>query len=180
MAMHLARSFPRIVVAAAMSVFFAAAAVSAQDQSTWNELEPPGGGFVIRMPGIPNTEIDKETKAHQFEIRSGDRRYFVSFRDLTAGERKADPAAALEKARDAFVHSLANSEMRGSEKAPLGSSPGIVWTCDSQAADAPPIRMRGKMVLANRRLYTLIYADRKFAFDEADSARWFESFRLSS
>ncbi|HYK41771.1 MAG TPA: hypothetical protein VE007_05220 [Thermoanaerobaculia bacterium] len=156
-----------------------ASPVLAQDPSTWTEVAPKGGGFAIRWPGIPVENIDKETKARQFEIRSGDRRYFMSYRDLSSAERAADPAAALEKSRDAWIQSQSNPVLVGSEKAPLGSSPGLLWTCDTQAANGPPIRMRGKMVVARGRLYTLVYADRKFAFDDAECGRWFETFRLS-
>jgi hypothetical protein len=150
----------------------------AQDLSAWTEVAPKGAGFVIRMPGIPTDETDRETTAHQLEIRSGDRRYFVSYRDLTAAEQKADPAATLEKSRDAFIQPMSHVELRDSGKAPLGASPGLIWTYDTQAADAPPIRVRGRMVLAKGRLYTLVYADRKWAFDDAAPGNWFETFRL--
>lgn len=151
----------------------------ADDVSAWTEVAPKGGGFAVRMPGIPTEETDRETKAHQFEIRSGDRRYYVSFRDLTPDERKADPAATLEKSRDAFMQAQANAVLRDSEKTPLGTSPGLLWTFDTQAANGPPIRIRGRMILAKGRLYTLIYADRKFAFDDAAPGNWFETFRLT-
>jgi len=153
-----------------------------QDLSTWTELAPQGGGFSIRMPGIPTQETDRETKARQFENRSGDRRHFVSYRELSAAEKnaeKADPAALLEKTRDAFIQAMPNAVLRDSRKAPLGDAPGVIWTFDTQAENTPPIRIRGDMVLAKGRLYTLIYADRKWAFDEEAPGRWFETFRLT-
>jgi hypothetical protein len=134
------------------------------------------------MPGIPTQETDRETKASQFEIRSGDRRYFVSYRELSPAETKAakaDPDAALEKARDAFIQSMTNAVLRNSSKAPAGGAPGLVWTYDTQAANGPPIRVSGDMVLAKGRLYTLIYADRKWAFDDEAPGHWFETFRLT-
>jgi hypothetical protein len=158
------------------------APIRGQDLSTWTEVAPQGGGFSIRMPGIPTQETDRETKARQFENRSGDRRYFVSYRDLSAAEKKAekaDSAATLEKARDAFIQPMANAVLRDSRTAPLGDAPGLVWTYDTQAENSPPIRIRGEMVLAKGRLYTLIYADRKYAFDEEAPAHWFETFRLT-
>jgi hypothetical protein len=102
----------------------------------------------------------------------------VSYRALTPAERKADPTATLEKLRDAFIATMFNTELRQSAKAPLGSAPGLVWTFDAQAANNPPLRIRGRMVLAKGRLYMLIYVDRRFAFDEAAADQWFESFRL--
>ncbi|MDQ6892373.1 MAG: hypothetical protein M3167_06800 [Acidobacteriota bacterium] len=176
--MNVARA---ILLAVLSSGILIAAPVRGQDLSTWTELTPQGGGFSIRMPGIPTQETDRETKARQFENRSGDRRYFVSYRELSADEKKAskvDPAVTLEKARDAFIQPMPNAVLRDSRTAPVGDAPGLVWTYDTQAENVPPIRIRGDMVLAKGRLYTLIYADRKYAFDEEGPAHWFETFRL--
>jgi hypothetical protein len=175
-------NFPRASRLAAVSagVLLAASVFAiAQDPSTWTEVSPKGGGFAIRWPGIPIEQVDKETKARQFEVRSGDRRYFLSYRELSTAERKAEPEATLEKARDAWIRNMSNAVLVSSEKAPLGSAAGLLWIYDTQAANGPPIRVRGKMVAAKGRLYTLIYADRKFAFDDAECSRWFETFRLS-
>jgi hypothetical protein len=155
-----------------------AAAATAQEISRWDEVVPKAAGFAIRMPGIPAEETDPDTKAKQLEIRIGDRRYFVSYRELTHAERKADPAATLEKLRDAFIATMFNTELLQSASAPLGSAPGLVWTFDAQAANHPPLRIRGRMVLAKGRLYMLIYVDRKFAFEDAAADQWFASFRL--
>ena len=152
----------------------------AQDPSTWTEVSPKGAGFAIRWPGVPIEQIDKETKARQFEVRSGDRRYFLSYRELSTAERKADAAPTLEKARDAWIQPMSNVALVSSENAPLASSPGLLWTYDTQAANGPPIRVRGKMVAAKGRLYTVVYADRKFAFDDAECGRWLETFRLTN
>ena len=177
-----ARAIRRAVLAVFSIGILLSLPVRAQDLSTWNELVPKGGGFSIRMPGIPTQETDRETKALQFENRSGDRRYFVSYRELSPAETKAakaDPDATLEKARDAFIQNMTSPVLRDSRKAPLGDAPGLVWTYDTQAANGPPIRVRGDMVLAKGRLYTLIYADRKWAFDDEAPGHWFETFRLT-
>ena len=168
--MNFARAFAGLLLAST---------VLAQDPSTWTETAPKGGGFAIRWPGIPNEQVDRETKARRFEIRTGDRRYFVSYRELSEAERKADPSATLEKARDAFMESMSHPALVKSEAAPLGSSPGLLWIYDTQAENSPPIRVSGKMVLAKDRLYTQINPDRKFAFDDAECTRWFETVRLA-
>jgi hypothetical protein len=160
------------------AAMFVAAAAMAQEVSRWDEVVPKGAGFAIRMPGIPAQETNPDTSAKQLEIRTGDRRYFVSYRALTPAERKADPTATLEKLRDAFIATMFNTELRQSAKAPLGSAPGLAWTFDAQAANNPPLRIRGRMVLAKGQLYMLIYVDRRFAFDETAADQWFESFRL--
>jgi hypothetical protein len=165
------------LLAVSAAILLATAAMA--QVSRWDEIVPKGGGFAIRMPGIPAQETNPETKAKQLEIRTGDRRYFVSYRDLTPAERKGDPAATLEKLRDAFIATMSNTQLRESAKAPLGSAPGLVWTFEAQAANGPPLRIRGRMVLAKERLYVLIYVDRKFAFDDTAADQWLESFRLT-
>jgi len=166
------------LLAVSAAILLATAAM-AQEVSRWDEVVPKGGGFAIRMPGIPAQETNPDTKAKQLEIRTGDRRYFVSYRELTPAERKGDPGATLEKLRDAFIATMFNTQLRQSAKAALGSAPGLVWTFDAQAANNPPMRIRGRMVLAKGRVYMLIYVDRKFAFDETAADQWFESFRLT-
>lgn len=143
-----------------------AAPAAAQDPSTWAKFSPPASRFSIRLPGIPTEGYEPETGTHTFEIRSGDQRTMVSWRDVIKQASRSTPERILEGAQDRFLKILPGAELLRSAPARRGEFPGLTWVLDTSPSNRAPLRMKGIAVLAKSRLFIAGYMANRYRFDE--------------
>jgi hypothetical protein len=155
-----------------------AAAAAAQDPSTWAKFSPPASRFKIALPGIPTEGYESDTGTHTFEIRSGDERTMVSWRDLSKELFRATPEQVLEGERDRFLRILPGAKLLRSAPARVGEFPGLTWVLDTSPANRSPLRMKGIAVLAKRRLFIAAYMGNRYRFDEGASDRVLATFEI--
>ena len=122
-------------------------------RSSWRPFRPPGGGFVVLLPGEP---IDEPTAdphgagAHRFVLATSGGHYQVEYRDIAAG-RSPDPVL------DDFQRVLLNvlhATIRDSRIVAVSGFPGRELRFEMPG----PASGRMRMCVVNNRLYYFWYA----------------------
>ncbi|MEP7132992.1 MAG: hypothetical protein ABI914_07490 [Acidobacteriota bacterium] len=162
----------------AFLLLLAAGGAAAQDFDEWVLFSPPKGRFSVRLPGTPSERIDPATRAHNFELRTGDQRTMVSWSDLSKASRKEKPERILEQTRDDFLKILPDAKLISSGPAAVGGVPGIVWVLETAPDNRGALRMKGAAVISKGRVFTLGRMGGRYGFDEAAADRWLATFQI--
>jgi hypothetical protein len=173
----------RIFPSALAALLFVAAMAAPQDLSTWVRFSPHDSRFRIRLPGTPTDVYEPETGTHNFEIRSGEQRYMVSWVDLPRIDlsRKAlsvTPEQNLESARDRFLQLLPAAKLVRSAPAKVGEVPGLTWVLDTSPANRRTLRMKGLAAYSKGRLFVAAFINDQYHFDEEAADRFLATFEI--
>ncbi|MDQ2979502.1 MAG: hypothetical protein M3R62_09785 [Acidobacteriota bacterium] len=168
----------RIFPAPLAALLLVAATAAPQDLSTWVRVSPPQSRFRIRMPGTPSEVYEPETGTHNFEIRSGEQRYMVSWVGLSRKALWATPQQNLESARDRFLQLLPASSLVRSEPASVAGCPALMWVLDTSPANRRPLRMKGIAAFSSGRLFVAAFMADQYRFDEEAADRFLATFEV--
>jgi hypothetical protein len=168
----------RIFPSALAALLLGAAMAAPQDFSTWVRFSPHHSRFRVRLPGTPAEAYEPETETHNFEIRSGEQRYMVSWRDLPKEMLRATPEQILEAAQNRFLELLPGSKLVRSAPAKVGEVPGLTWVLDTSPANRRPIRMKGLAAYSEGRLFIAAFINDRYHFDEEAADRFLATFEI--
>lgn len=151
----------------------------ADSGSAWREFSPPDSGFSIRLPGKPKELENGPPGMRQFELKTGEEDYVVSFADVPEEMKGQPPEKVLERLRDDFVQSIPGARLTGSKPFDLGGQPGLAWNVEAfSAKDGSKFKMKMSAVVANNRLYHYGFIGPSDSFKEAAVDRFLETFQL--
>ena len=168
------RIFPSTLAA----LLLVAAIAAPQDLSTWVRVSPPGSRFRIRLPGTPTEVYEPETMTHNFEIRSGEQRYMVSWFNLPKKDFRATPEQNLELARDRYLKLLPAAKLVRSEPTKVGEALALMWVLDTAPSNRRPLRMKGVAAFSQGRLFIAAFMADQFRFDEEAADRFLATFEI--
>lgn len=168
----------RIFPSSFAALLLVAASAAPQDLSTWVRVSPPGSRFRIRLPGTPAEVYERETATHNFEIRSGEQRYMVSWVDLSRKALRATPEQNLELARDRYLELLPAAKLVRSEPTKVGEALALMWVLDTAPSNRRPLRMKGIAAFSRGRLFITAFLAGQFRFDEEAADRFLATFEI--
>ena len=140
------------------------------------------GRFEVTLPGMPtekvgNSEDRPPVKVYSFSLVEGDTFYSVSYRDISANNANGNsPTTVLTAHRDGYA---ALGKVINDRSVKCGDHAGREFSVTKDG-----VRAEVKLVLAGRRLYTLMVIPNKPktkpTVNDSDVRRFFDSFKISA
>jgi hypothetical protein len=162
----------------ALAVALSAGISVCEEAALWRDFSPPGGGFSIRLPGTPTEQPQTTEGMRQFELKTGDQDYVVSYADLIAEMKGLAPEQVLEKLRDDFVRKVPGGKLIDSARFKIGGNTGLSWVLESAGPGRPTFKMKMSAVVAGDRLFHYGFIARDDLFNEVAVDRYLETFEL--
>jgi hypothetical protein len=151
----------------------------------FQDFSPEGGKFQIKMPGTPKEETrdTRNGKLHLYTAEFTHGAYSVQWIDLPAAAQEDEKQLRrrLDAERDAGVKEVNGKLVTDTEVKLDDKYPGRDFTAVVDTAKYPKDgQIHCRLYLVNGRLYQLLAVGTKAFLEQADTARFFDSFRLQS
>ncbi len=163
------------------------------EKNDWVLIAPPGVGAVIEMPAVPKFVEQKmkpvrdrdeiTVRSRSAVVDDGNANFTFVYHDERDIAYHRDLKNAILDGAMAGAIALVNGELLEQEDIFIDQNKGrdFFYTCeidDLKLQTVHNLKVRSRVVLVGRRLFSMSYIAMADSYDEATATRYFESFKL--
>lgn len=162
-------------------------------KNDWVLIDPPGVGAAIEMPAVPKFVEQKmrpvrnrdeiTVRSRSAVVDDGNANFTFVYHDEQNVPYNRDLKNAILDGAMAGAIALVNGELLEQEDIFIDQNKGrdFFYTCeidDLKLQTVHKLKVRSRVVLVGRRLFSMSYIAMADHYEEATAARYFESFKL--